>query len=155
MHVIIQDYFIETTEGRVENKSGRKAFEGPRILQNRLPHFSDKVQCVKSPCCRCHSHRCRHHLSRCLMNLNFLASVFMYDSFYFCRILFIQENTNIENIDIILFVHVIDSQINRALRLTRAAATPMTICSLVPQFNGVLRGSAKTQTIITKSNWET
>lgn len=34
MHVIIQEiYFIESIEGRVENKLGTGAFEGPGTLQ--------------------------------------------------------------------------------------------------------------------------
>lgn len=38
------------------------------------------------------------------------------------------------------------------LQLTSAAATPIAICSLVLQFNGVFRGSAKNQLFITKPN---
>lgn len=37
------------------------------------------------------------------------------------------------------------------LELTNAAATPMAICSLVLQFKGVLRGSARSQSLKTES----
>jgi hypothetical protein len=39
------------------------------------------------------------------------------------------------------------------LELTSAAATPMAICSLVLQFKGVLRGSARSQSLKTESDF--
>lgn len=43
MHVIIQEiYFIESIEGRVENKLGTGAFEGPGTLQIVFHVFQTK-----------------------------------------------------------------------------------------------------------------